>query len=130
MGSGSFLVNAAKRRDQLNKARAGLLDRPGLPPKSRSQPPPATPAQDKKSPQQKALAKERPAAGTQTSTPAQESRRIEENRLEPSPLGLDEPTRSEMKEMVEPFLQDQRNKQRVRLHKVMGRARRFFGGGF
>ncbi len=130
MGTGSFLANAATRRDRLNKARAGLLDRPGLPPKSRSRPPARPPAADKKSPQQKSLAQARPAAGSQTSTPAQESRRIEKNRLEPSPLGLDEQTRSEMKERVEPFLQDQRNKQRVRLHKVMGRARRFFGGGF
>ncbi len=78
--SGSFLTNSTKRRDGLNKTRQQLLDRPGLPPKSRSTPPPAVPAGDKKSPKQKALEERRPveapAAGPSTDTPAQESRRI------------------------------------------------------
>ena len=133
--SGSVLANSAKRRDQLNKARAGLLDRPGLPPRSTSRPPAQAPAGDKKSPQEKSLEDKRrpveaPAAGPSTDTPAQESRRIEKARLKPSPLGLDEQTRSEMKAQVEPFLIEQRKKQRSRLHKTIGRARRFFGGGF
>ncbi len=131
--SGSVLANAAKRRDQLNAARRGLLDRPGLPPKSKAQAPAQVPA-PAQSAKQKALEDrepvQAPAAGPSTANPAEESRRIENNRLEPSPLNLDEATRSEMKEMVEPFLEEQRRKQRVRLHKVIGRARRFFGGGF
>ncbi len=131
--SGSFLVNAQKRRDQLNKVRAGLLDRPGLPPKSKATPPPQAPAMGKRSPQQKSLQQQQtPAPAKAEQKPQEKSKQLAKGEEAPvtGALNLPDEVREEMLAEAEPFLREQRLKQRVSLHRTIGRARRFIGGGF
>ena len=125
-GSGSFIANSVKRRETLAKTRSALLDQGGLP--SRPTPPPVVPAQDKTSPQQKALRRPQPQAAPrqQGTAPAPSEAGTEA----PNPLGLDEETKAEFMAVIQPVLDQERQRQRAKLHKVVGRARRFFGGGF
>lgn len=134
--SGSFLTNSTKRRDQLNKTRQALLDRPGLPPRSQSTPPPAVPAGDKKDAKRNALDKvlERQ---DQPGNVLQDKRRAKtgtgdnaEGRINRAVLNIDPEMRQEMLEQASQFLKHVRRVKRAQLHKTVGRARKFWGGGF
>ncbi len=129
-GTGSFLANASNRRRALNRVRTALLDRPGIP-RQGGPPPPTAPAQDRTSPQEQALA-ENPVEAP----PRSESE--EEGRITPAPtreempvnvLGLDDEMRQELLDQIEPFLTEVRMEKKAQLHRTIGRARRFFGGG-
>ena len=126
--TGSHLANMQARREQLLKVRAGLLDRPGLPPRSKSTPPPAVPAANKKSPQQKSLSK---STSTPTAAPSdQPTEGIPPDEQAQTPIvEVDPETRRDMLEQAELFLQHVRRVKRARLHRTLGRARKFMGGG-
>ena len=134
--SGSFLANSAKRRDQLNKARGALLDRPGLPPRSKATPPPAVPAGDKKDAKSNAIEKARERQD-QPGNVLQDERRAKtgagdnaEGRINRAVLEVDPETKAEMMEQASQFLKHVRRVKRAQLHKTVGRARKFWGGGF
>lgn len=124
--SNSFLANSVKRREQLNKVREGLLDRPGTARRG-GPPPPTAPAQDRKSPQQKALRpKSKPAPKAQ---PKGAASAPEEERAPLPELNIDGETRRELLDQVGTFLRQAKLEKRARLHEKIGRTRRFFGGG-
>ncbi len=134
--SGSFLTNTTKRRDSLNKTRQQLLDRPGLPPKSKSTPPPAVPAGDKKDAKRNALEKVQERED-QPGNVLKDDRRAKtgvgdnaEGRIDRAVIGLDEETKADMMEQATQFLKHVRRVKRAQLHKTVGRARKFWGGGF
>ncbi len=127
--SGSFLANSVKRREQLNKTRQALLDQPGIPRRG-GPPPPTAPAQGRKSPQQQATTQRRGEEAPVT--------RGEEGQIAPSPtrqekpadaLNLDPETRQELLEMIEPFILQAKKEKKAKLHRRIGRSRKFWGGG-
>ena len=134
--SGSFLNNATARRASLNKTRKTLLDRPGLPPRSKSQPPPAVPAGDKKSNRQNAIEKTQERQNQPGNVLKDEARKktgagnAEEKRINKSVLNIDPEVKAEMMEQAKTFLNHVRRVKRAQLHKTVGRARKFWGGGF
>ena len=124
MGTGSFIANSVKRRESLQKSRKALLDGPGI--TRGPTPPPVVPAGNKKSPRQKAL-KAQPQESPQATQPIQ---RDKLQQPQSSPLGLDEETREEFLAEIRPMLAKVKNQRRAKLHTTIGRARRYFGGGF
>ncbi len=126
--TGSVLANAAARRATLNKVRSGLLDRPGIA-RQGGPPPPTAPAQDRESPQEKSLegARATPLKGVQEEGQPPESGVPPEQVI--NPLGLDEEAQQELMSRIEPFLEQMKKEKRAKLHRRIGRTRKFFGGG-
>jgi len=137
--SGSFLANATKRRDQLNKTRGALLDRPGIPPRRDAQPPATAPAMDKSSARQQALEQESNRQNTPDSAGSakEDARRKKtgagsrtEAQVNKAILEIDPSTRAEMLKQSTQFISHIRRQKRARLHQNnQGRARLFWGGG-
>lgn len=145
MAHDSFLGNAIDRRSRLNKQRRKLTDlgARGLPQPQRSTPP-VVPA-DRPNPQQQsvnqALAPTPAPTATRPTAPAPVSvptpvpsgtpRSIEQRSKELEKLQFTPEERAKMVQQVAPFLENLRNQRRVQAVRgvVMGRSRRFLGGG-
>lgn len=125
--SSSVLANAVARKEKLARVRGALLDQPGIPRRG-GPPPPVVPAQGKKSPQQKTLSR---TESTSTATPAtQPAEGIPPDEQAQTPIvEVDPETRRDMLEQAELFLQHVRRVKRAKLHRTLGRARKFMGGG-
>ena len=124
--SGSPLANNVARKRQLANVRTALLDGPGT--KRRGGPPPPTaPAQDRTTGQEitvqnppgpdEIAAGEGVAASESTEEPGQ------------TPGLFDPDTRARLLEQAQPFLTQMKLEKMAQLHKKIGRARRFWGGG-
>ena len=145
MAHDSFLGNAIDRRSRLNKQRRKLTDlgARGLPQPQRSTPP-VVPA-DRPNPQQQSVnqalaptpapAVTRPTAPAPASVPSpapsETPRSIEQRSKEMEKLQFTPEERAQMMQQITPFLENLRNQRRVQAVKgvVMGRSRRFLGGG-
>jgi hypothetical protein len=131
VGSSSFLANASNRKRALAKVREGLLDRPGIPRRG-GPPPPTVPAQNRTSPQERAVQQSRPqSAGPQGAGPQATPPTLAPTREERpvNALGLDDETRQELMAQITPFLTKMKMQKRAKLHRKIGRSRKFFGGG-
>ncbi|KKN84468.1 hypothetical protein LCGC14_0289300 [marine sediment metagenome] len=124
--SSSFLANSLKRKAELTKVRGALLDQPGIPRRG-GPPPPVSPAQDKTSPQQKALAGKPEAGAAPTDQPI-EGVPSEEQAKTPA-IDVDPETRQEMLGQIDMFLKHVKQVKRAKLHQSLGRSRKFWGGG-
>jgi hypothetical protein len=124
-GSSSTLANAENRKRGLAKVRESLLDRPGIA-RTGGPPPPTAPAQDRASPQERAVAQTR-AAPVSGERPEGQAAAPGEPPI--NALGLDEPTRQEFLAQITPFLQQVKKEKRAKLHRKIGRSRKFMGGG-
>ncbi len=126
-GSGSVVANAAARKRQLANVRKNLLDRPGTVRRG-GPPPPTAPAQDRTSPREQAMARSqelRPIAAEEgQQRPAQP-----QDADQKAPGLFDEATRARLLEQAQPFLAEMKMEKMAQLHKKIGRARRFWGGG-
>ncbi len=127
--TGSTLANAAARRRGIVKARQELLDRPGIARRG-GPPPPTAPAQDRTSPQEQALAQR----VDDTAPPAPPEEALPEVSPEGQPAApekqiFDEETRAMLLDQIKPFLSDLRQQKMAKLHRRVGRVRRFFGSG-
>ena len=123
--TGSTLANAAARRQQLNKIRSGLMDRPGIARRG-GPPPPTAPAQDRTSPREDALA----ATAARHPTPDEPSEPLPpQEGDQPAPITFDQETRDELLAQIEPFIVQMKMDKRAKLHRKIGRARKFLGGG-
>lgn len=125
-GSPSYLANAANRRRGLNRVRQALLDQPGTQ-RAPASPPPAIPAQ-RPNPQQQAV-EQIAAAPVPRPAPAPEGQPQPPGTPPQNVLGLDEETRARLMEQITPVLLEIQKQKRAALHRRVGRARRFFGGG-
>jgi hypothetical protein len=125
-GSSSTLANAFNRKRGLAKVREGLLDRPGIPRRG-GPPPPTAPAQNRTSPQEQALQQPRPQGAAPQATPPTLTPTREERPV--NALGLDDETRQELMAQITPFLTQMKMQKRAKLHRRIGRSRKFFGGG-
>ena len=125
---GSTLGHAAARRKQLNNIRSGLMDRPGIARRG-GPPPPTAPAQDRTSPREDALA----ATNVRHPTPEVDEEKAPPTQPQegdqPPPITFDEETRNELLTQIEPFIVQMKLDKRAKLHRRIGRARKFFGGG-
>jgi hypothetical protein len=123
-GSPSFLANAANRKRGLAKVRESLLDRPGIA-RTGGPPPPTAPAQNRTSPQERAVAQTReaptPGGRPEAPTPPVVG--------QANALGLDDETRQELMAQITPFIEQVRKEKRAKMHRTLGRSRKFFGGG-
>lgn len=130
-GGSSFLANMTQRRRQLNRTREALFDRPGI--QRQGGPPPARVPAVRPNPQQQSLdvAVEDQAAvirATQPEIPGESP--AEEPQTGPAGGSAIPPEmREEMLAKIDDFLTEQALQRRAALHRKIGKARRFFGGG-
>ena len=127
-GSGSPLANNVARKRTLANVRTALLDGPGT--KRRGGPPPPTaPAQDRTTGQEitvanppgpEEIANREGAAAAEAGPPDEQSQ---------TPGLFDPDTRARLLEQAQPFLTQMKMEKMAQLHKKIGRARRFWGGG-
>lgn len=130
-GSSSFLVNVTNRRRALLRVREELLDRPGIPRRG-GPPPPTVPAQERTSPQEQALEEgqvEAPQAESKLEAEGQAMPALTREEQPVNVLGLSDEDRKELLAQIEPFLRQVKMEKRAKLHRKIGRSRKFFGGG-
>lgn len=127
-GSGSPLANNVARKRQLASVRTALLDGPGT--KRRGGPPPPTaPDQSRTSPQEETQAAIQSQASAETPASGEQPAQPQQQDVNQTPGLFDPETRARLLVQAEPFLAQMKMKKMAQLHRRIGRARRFWGGG-
>jgi hypothetical protein len=127
--SPSFIANMVKQKRASNETRRllGLGER-GVPQPQRG-PPPVAPAQPKAQKKAATTQKEEPKRAAAEQQEEQPTAPAGGATPQANVLGLSEEQRQQLLVKILPFLERVKAEKRAKLHRKIGRARRFFGGG-